>query len=96
MRRNEAKRVDNILSEILSGNNFDKKLCELRAAEVWPEIVGPAVNRRTVELRVSNGVMLVRVTSAAMRQELTFHKEMLVSSINKMVGDDTIKDIKFF
>lgn len=95
MKRNEARSVSEILTDILKGQNLDRRLREIRAAEIWPMIVGPAVNQRTIERRVDNGVMKVRIASASMRQELMMHKETIITSINKNVGEDTINDLKF-
>ncbi len=95
MKRNEARSVSEILTDVLKGQNLDQRLREIRAAEIWPTIVGPAVNQRTIERRVDNGVMKVRIASASMRQELTMHKEAIITSINKNVGEGTISDLKF-
>ena len=79
------------MDQYLRSRNMEDKLFERRALDVWPVIVGNAINRNTVE----NGVMMVRITSAAMRSELQMCRSTLIRSINEAIGKDVISDIRF-
>lgn len=95
MKRKEAKSVGEIIQDLLKQQNLEDKLCEHRALDMWPKIVGPLINQRTVERRVENGVIFVRITSAPIRQELSNNKTSLLASLNKAAGKDVLKDIRF-
>ncbi len=41
------------------------------------------------------GVMVVAVKSAAMRSDLSFKKQELVEVMNRFIGEDMVKDIRF-
>jgi predicted nucleic acid-binding Zn ribbon protein len=44
---------------------------------------------------IEHGILLVRVTTPAWRQELQFQKKEIINSINKEIRQKIIKDIKF-
>lgn len=95
MRKTEALSVKEIMEDYLKSRNMEGRLLERQALELWPMIVGNAINRATVERRVDNGVMSIRITSAPMRSELQMHRTALIASINKELGKDVIKEIRF-
>ena len=41
------------------------------------------------------GVMVVAVRSAAVRNELSFKKQELIEVMNRFIGEDMVKDIRF-
>ena len=74
---------------------FDENMA-LAGAAVWPEIVGPGINRYTFRRYVTDdGTLHVYITSSALRQELSFHKSTLIDLINKAVGSQAINSIEF-
>lgn len=95
MKRTEALTVKEIMDKYLRDQNLEDKMLERRALELWPVVVGNVINRRTVERRVNDGVMSMRITSGAMRSELMMCRSALIRSINNAVGKDVIRDIRF-
>lgn len=95
MKRSEAKSVGEIINELLKEQNLEDKLCEHKALDLWPKVVGPLINQRTVERRVDRGILYVRITSAPIRQELSINKTSLLATLNKAVGKDVLKEIRF-
>lgn len=74
---------------------LDTQLDEYRASALWPQLVGPGINRYTVSRDVRNGVMYVKLSSAALRQELMMGRSQLARRINDMLGREVIRDIVF-
>lgn len=95
MKRSEAQSIKEVIDNYLQSHNLSDKLLEIRALELWPLIVGQAINRCTVERRVDDGVMRVRISSAAMRHELQMHRSTLVKSINDALGKEVIRELRF-
>jgi len=87
--------ISQIVRQALQQHNLEGKMLEHRAAMIWPEVVGPVINRQTVERRVENGVMWARIASAPMRNELMMQRTALVNALNKCLGSDVIKEIRF-
>ncbi len=96
MKRTEPKSFAQIFDEGMERAGVTDTLARHRACYIWPEIVGPGVNRYTFQRYVTpDGVMHVHITSSALKQELSFHRTRLVEQINRAVGSQAINDIEF-
>lgn len=95
MKRSNAETIGQIIQSYLESENLDSKMYELRAAELWADVVGSGVNRYTVNRYVKNGCLFVRLSSAALRNELMLGRSILVRRINEALGREIIKDIIF-
>lgn len=70
-------------------------VAQQRACYLWPEIVGPGINRYTFKRYVDNGVLHVYMTSSVLKNELSFNRSALVEQINRAVGEQAITSIIF-
>lgn len=61
----------------------------------WPGLVGPQIARFTRPLRVSDGVLIVAVTSSAWMMELNLMKADLMRRINAGKREGRIKQVVF-
>ncbi len=95
MKRTNADTVGNIIKRYLEAEKLDTKMDELRAAELWAEVVGHGVNRYTVNRYVKDCCLYVRLSSATLRNELMLGRSILVKRINEAMGREVIKDIIF-
>ena len=95
MKRTQAKTVGDIITELLKQEHLDVALDEQRASALWPEIVGSGVNGYTIGRSVKNGVMTVRISSAALRNELMLNRASIINRINEALGHEVIKEIIF-
>ncbi len=95
MKRVEAKSVGEIINEVLRHEHLKTKLDEHRAIAIWPEVVGPGINRYTVSRTVKDGVMHVKISSAPLRNQLMMSRSALIKQINDFLGGDVIKEIIF-
>lgn len=93
MKKTEAEQVGDIIRRYIamSGNQdaFDRgKVCYL-----WPEVVGPGVNRYTVRRWVDGDTLHVVISSASLKNELMFLKSALVEKLNAAAGANIINNI---
>ncbi len=95
MKRREALSVGEIINQVLKKERLDVKIDEHRALAMWPEIVGPGINRYTVSRSVKNGVMMVNISSAPLRNELMLTRSSIITKINESLGSEVIKEIIF-
>jgi hypothetical protein len=61
----------------------------------WEKVMGPAVHKRTLELAIRNQVLYVRLESSALREELSYGKEMLIRRLNEEAGAAVINQVVF-
>lgn len=95
MKRTEPQSVGKIIDEAIEKAGISGALAEHRACYVWPEVVGQGVNRYTTRRYVDRGVMHIYLSSAPLRNELSFHRSRIVELINNAVGSNVITSIEF-
>lgn len=93
MKRTEPKSFAQIFDEAVEASGHADTFAEQQALFVWSEIVGQGINRMTLRRSVDRGVMHVTLTSAVVKQELSFHRDKLVKAINERLGRNVITSI---
>lgn len=66
-----------------------------RVSYLWPEVMGPAVNRRTARRWTDGSVLHVVITSAPLKSELGMMRRDIVARLNQAVGREVLTDIVF-
>lgn len=83
--------IDNVMMDTPESR---RTVLEQRACYLWPEIVGPGVNRYTLRRYVDHGILHVYLTSAPLKNELSFMRQRLVTRINEALGEEIITDLR--
>lgn len=94
MKRKEAQSLDSVLAEWIRENDLEKPLLEHRVVEHWNEVLGPIVARFSKDIEIKDGMLRVRITNAALRQELFEQRFRLIQKLNDAVGGEAVKDIR--
>ena len=86
MKRRDAIRIgDLIRKSIEEAGNTDtfnsQNICYL-----WPEAVGPTINRYTTERWVRRDELHVRIASASIKNEISFLSDNIIKRLNELAG----------
>ena len=57
-------------------------------------MMGPTIANSTLDLYFKNGCFHVKLKSAALREELSYGKQKIVSGLNEMLGKDIVKEVR--
>ena len=57
--------------------------------------MGENISAYTKEVSLQQDVLIVKLSSSVLRQELSYGKEKIVEMINKSLGKNKIQDIRF-
>ena len=95
MQRHDPQSVGDVLRDLLEETSLQKRMEELKAADIWSKIVGKHLSELTSRPNVKDGVMSVGVPNASLRNELHMNRSRLKEIINKDLGKEIIKEIKF-
>ncbi len=95
MKRTEAKSIAEIIGDFMQQEDIELTMLEHRALQHWVNVVGPGVNRMTTERFVENGVITVKISSAALRNDLMLSRSAIIAQLNQLVGKDVIREIIF-
>ena len=96
MKRTEPKSFAEIFDENIARAGASDTMARHQACFLWPEIVGPGINKYTYKRYVDDtGCLHVYVSSAPLKNELSYMRSQLVEQINKAVGSQALTDIIF-
>lgn len=95
MERRKPEQIGDVLRSLFEENSMQNRLDEVRAADMWPNIVGEAIALLCSKPFVNNGLMTIGVKSASLRHELNMNRSSLIKALNLSLGKDIVKEIRF-
>lgn len=95
MERKDPELLSDILRNAIEETMTHRRFDEITAIQLWPSVIGRELAEKSPRPVVKNGVMTIRIFSAPLRQELNMRRSSLAAALNKAVGKDVIKEIKF-
>jgi len=87
--------IASVLSRVLRQLGLEGDLEAWRAVDEWPQVVGPRVSRHTRAVGFRDGTLRVEVEGSAWMQELGYLKRDLVARINRHLGSERVRDVRF-
>ncbi len=92
--RGKSLSIAEVLGLYLRETGLEKPVLEERVVELWPQVMGDTVARLTRSVEVKNGMLIVRISSAALKAQLFECRFDLVKKINTAVGGEAIRDVR--
>jgi len=89
------KPIGKALGELVEELGIQRKLKQYEAVTQWAEIVGQHIAKEAEPQKIEKGVLLVRVRTSVWRNELNMRKQEIIGKLNRAIGEEVIKDIKF-
>jgi hypothetical protein len=95
VKTNETSLKD-ALNAFVEAHGLKEKLLETELRQKWESIAGATVARYTKKLYVKKKKLYLEVTTAVIKQEITYSKTGLLEIIRKEIGPDFVDDIILF
>jgi len=93
-RRNEDT-LKSVMQKMVAHYRLKPNLDRIAVEKFWKEEMGDLINRYTEKVYFSNkGTLMIKVSSAPLRNELFINRENLIERINAYLGDSRIKEIR--
>lgn len=93
MKKYEALSVGEIINHAIAATGNRDEYARQQALFLWPEIVGPTINRCTMRRWMDRDTMHVVLNSAVLKNELSFLTDSLCRKINDLMGENVINKI---
>ena len=90
MNNNEIK---NLLNIFLKKNNLEKGLLDLEVKRAWHELMENGVSNYTTDVSLKNKTLYIKLSSPALKEELSYGKEKLMKLINERFKKKIIQKI---
>ena len=87
-------KISDALVDFLRENGLERSVLAVQVEEVWPRVMGETVARLTRSVEVKDGVLIVHVSSAALKAQLFENRFELVRKLNDAVGAEAIRDCR--
>jgi predicted nucleic acid-binding Zn ribbon protein len=87
--------IGGLLPRVLRQLGLAESVAGWRAVQEWADVVGDRVARRTRAVGFRDGTLHVEVEGSAWMHELMFLKRDLVAKINRHLGSDHVRDVRF-
>lgn len=96
MFKHDVTPLDDLLKQFIRNEGLETPLLQQRAIDSWEAVTGAAVARYTGEKFIKNQILFVKITSPALRQDLSMMHTQLTRRINEMVGSTIIGDVRVY
>src|SRR5690606_27462224 len=83
------------IRKILKGYHLDKGVDAVEVKNVWYSEMGNGVKSYTREVIFRRNTLFVSLTSAVLREELSYGKQLIIQKLNEALGKEMITDIVF-
>lgn len=88
--------IGNLLPQYLRREGLETPILVHRLLGSWEQVAGRVVARYTAEKRLRNQTLYIKITNAALRQDLSMMRAELVGKLNAAVGAQIVADIRFY
>ncbi len=92
-RFNEENSLQDILKEFIQVNKLDAGMDKIDVEQAWKNLMGNGVNNYTEEVLLKRTTLYVKLSSAVLRNELSYGKDKIIRMINEEMGKEVVKSI---
>ncbi|MBP3767388.1 MAG: DUF721 domain-containing protein [Prevotella sp.] len=95
MFKRDVKQIEELILRNLRAQGLETPLLQKRVVDAWPVVAGQTVARYTQDVVIRNQTLYVRLSSPALRAELSMRSQQLVQTLNDYVQSQVIANIRF-
>jgi len=85
-----------VLKRFIASNQVGENLVQIELLSHWNEIFSSVISKHAQPIGIRGNQLLIEVSSSAWLNELMFLKEDLRKRLNKSIGKEIIKGIRFY
>lgn len=94
-----AKRLSNesSISEVLKAfiqvNKLEQGMDKIDVEKAWKNLMGNGVNTYTQDVILKGSTLYVKLTSAVLREELSYGKQKIIDMLNEELKREVVKEL---
>tara|TARA_B100000401_G_scaffold89895_1_gene57303 strand:- start:5 stop:295 length:291 start_codon:yes stop_codon:yes gene_type:complete len=96
MRRSKGQPVGEVIKELLKNYDITSKFNEVHVITLWDKLMGPSVTKFTVKIEVEKRILFVKLSNAALKQELSYARQKIKKMLNDEVGEEVLLDVRIY
>jgi hypothetical protein len=92
-RFNEESPISDVLKQFISQNKLEAGMDVVNVREAWKNLMGNGVNNYTTEIQLIGSTLYVALSSAVLREELSYGKDKIIKMINEELRKDLVMSL---
>jgi hypothetical protein len=89
-RFNEENSIADVLKQFIVQNKLESGIDVVNVREAWQNVMGNGVNNYTTEIQLKGKTLYVALSSAVLRDELSYGKDKIIKMINEEVQKELV------
>jgi predicted nucleic acid-binding Zn ribbon protein len=85
--------IGEAISKMLNESHWKYRYQVTKLKEDWELLMGVTIAKHTKDLTLHNGVLYIQTDVAALKHELSYNKQLLVSKINQHFDENLVQSI---
>ena len=92
-RFNEESPIGDVLKQFISQNKLEAGMDVVNVRDAWKNLMGNGVNSYTTEIQLKGSTLYVALSSAVLREELSYGKDKIIKMINEELRKDLVTNL---
>ena len=94
-RKSEAAPLKSLMNDLFKSYHIKQKFDQTKLVTSWEQIMGKTIAGHTKKLFVKDRTLFVKLSSAPLKQELTYNKAKVIGLVNAEFEDAVIDNVIF-
>ena len=86
-------KLGDAISQLLKQEHLDVKIARFAVKNGWKDVVGEMIAKNTSEVSFREKTIIVTLSNAALKEELSYRKEELIKNVNTFCGSRLVDSI---
>lgn len=92
-RNSNESPIGDVLKQIIQLNRLQPGMDQISVKEAWVSLMGNGVNSYTKNVVLKGHTLYVELSSAVLREELSYGKDKIIKMINEELRRDIVKEV---
>ena len=93
MRKSNEQLIGVVIKKLLKTQKLVGRLLELDTIQSCEEVLGKELMKYVNEITFKKGKLIIKVKSAAVRNELSYQKSEILDKINQISKNEIVKEV---
>jgi hypothetical protein len=94
-RFNEESPIGDVLKQFIQQNRLQAGMDKIDVRDAWKNLMGNGVNNYTTEILLKGSTLYVALSSAVLREELSYGKAKIIKMINEELRKEIVTELIF-
>lgn len=85
--------ISEVLQQFIQVNKLESGMDKIDVEQAWKSLMGNGVNSYTQEVVLKGSTLYVKLTSAVLREELSYGKDKIIKMLNEELRKDVVTNL---